>query len=202
MLLMLDNYDSFTYNLVQYFQELGQQVAVVRNDQMSIADIQALNPSCIVVSPGPCSPDQAGVSLALVEAFASKVPILGVCLGHQTLAQVYGAKVVRAPQVMHGKTSLISHTGEGLFAGLNNPLQVTRYHSLIVDDIPDGFQLDAYLDDPQYGRLVMAMSQPQLQLYGVQFHPESIMTEQGHQLLQNFLNLSHLKGCAAGDFMV
>ncbi|MDT3294686.1 aminodeoxychorismate/anthranilate synthase component II [Shewanella sp. SP2S2-6] len=187
MLLMIDNYDSFTFNLVQYFQQLGQEIVVKRNDEISIADIEALAPTHLVISPGPCTPNEAGISLAAIEHFATRMPILGVCLGHQAMAQVFGAKVVRAKRVMHGKVSAIAHTGQRLFEGLNQPLTVTRYHSLLVDAVPEGFVLDAWFDDPIHGCEIMAMSHQDLPLYGVQFHPESILTEQGLELLANFL---------------
>jgi para-aminobenzoate synthetase component II len=187
MLLMIDNYDSFTFNLVQYFQQLGQEVVVRRNDEIDLAGIRALAPSHLVISPGPGNPNEAGITLAAIEAFSASLPILGVCLGHQAMAQVYGAKVVRAARVMHGKTSAIAHTGERLFRGLANPLTVTRYHSLLVDAVPDGFCLDAWFDSSLHGREIMAMSHQSLPLFGVQFHPESILTEQGHDLLDNFL---------------
>ena len=187
MLLMIDNYDSFTFNLVQYFQQLGQEIVVKRNDEISIADIEALAPTHLVISPGPCTPNEAGISLAAIEHFATRMPILGVCLGHQAMAQVFGANVVRAKRVMHGKVSAITHTGQRLFEGLNQPLTVTRYHSLLVDAVPEGFVLDAWFDDPIHGREIMAMSHQDLPLYGVQFHPESILTEQGLELLANFL---------------
>lgn len=187
MLLMIDNYDSFTFNLVQYFQQLGQEIVVKRNDEISIAEIEALAPTHLVISPGPCTPNEAGISLAAIEHFATRMPILGVCLGHQAMAQVFGANVVRAERVMHGKVSAIAHTGQRLFEGLNQPLTVTRYHSLLVDAVPEGFVLDAWFDDPSHGREIMAMSHQDLPLYGVQFHPESILTEQGLELLANFL---------------
>ncbi|MBE8167188.1 MAG: aminodeoxychorismate/anthranilate synthase component II [Shewanella sp.] len=187
MLLMIDNYDSFTFNLVQYFQQLGQDVLVKRNDEISIAEIEQLNPSYLVISPGPCTPDEAGISLEAIEYFAGKIPLLGVCLGHQAIAQVYGSKVVRAKRVMHGKTSAIEHGSERLFTGLSNPLTVTRYHSLLVDSVPTDFHIDAWFDDLECGREIMAMSHKTLPLYGVQFHPESILTEQGLELLNNFL---------------
>ncbi|GGI70673.1 glutamine amidotransferase [Shewanella hanedai] len=190
MLLMIDNYDSFTFNLVQYFQQLGQEVVVKRNDEITIAEIEMLAPTHIVISPGPRSPNEAGISLATIEYFAGKLPILGVCLGHQAIAQVFGAQVIRAKRVMHGKTSCITHLGERLFSELNNPLTVTRYHSLLVESLPDDFTLDAWFDDEVHGREIMAMSHIRLPIYGVQFHPESVLTEQGHELLQNFLNLS------------
>lgn len=187
MLLMIDNYDSFTFNLVQYFQQLGQEIVVKRNDEISIAEIEALAPTHLVISPGPCTPNEAGISLAAIKHFATRMPILGVCLGHQAMAQVFGANVVRAERVMHGKVSAIAHTGQRLFEGLNQPLTVTRYHSLLVDAVPKGFVLDAWFDDPLHGREIMAMSHQDLPLYGVQFHPESILTEQGLELLANFL---------------
>jgi anthranilate synthase/aminodeoxychorismate synthase-like glutamine amidotransferase len=189
MILLIDNYDSFTYNLVQYFAELGEQVLVRRNDEISLTQIAAIRPSSLVISPGPCSPDQAGISLAAIQHFAGQMPILGVCLGHQAIAQAFGAKVVRAKTVMHGKNSLIKHQQRGLFEGLKNPLSVTRYHSLVVDknSVPDDFSIDAWTesDEPE----IMALSHKKLPVYGVQFHPEAILTEQGHQLLQNFLTL-------------
>lgn len=187
MLLMIDNYDSFTFNLVQYFQQLGQEIVVKRNDEISITEIEALAPTHLVISPGPCTPNEAGISLAAIKHFATRMPILGVCLGHQAMAQVFGANVVRAERVMHGKVSAIAHTGQRLFEGLNQPLTVTRYHSLLVDAVPEGFVLDAWFDDPLHGREIMAMSHQDLPLYGVQFHPESILTEQGLELLANFL---------------
>ncbi|MCA1897200.1 anthranilate synthase component II [Shewanella putrefaciens] len=190
MLLMIDNYDSFTFNLVQYFQQLGQKIVVKRNDEISLDEIEALAPTHLVISPGPCSPNEAGISLAAIKHFSTHLPILGVCLGHQAMAQVFGANVVRAERVMHGKVSEIEHSGERLFTGLNHPLTVTRYHSLLVDAVPEGFVLDAWFDDPIYGREIMAMSHQHLPLYGVQFHPESILTEQGLDLLANFLSLS------------
>ena len=189
MILLIDNYDSFTYNLVQYFAELGEQVLVRRNDEISLTQRAAIRPSSLVISPGPCSPDQAGISLAAIEHFAGQMPILGVCLGHQAIAQVFGAKVVRARTVMHGKNSLIKHRQRDLFQGLNNPLSVTRYHSLIVEQesLPDELSIEAWTaaDEAE----IMALSHKKLPLYGVQFHPEAILTEQGHQLLQNFLTL-------------
>lgn len=189
MILLIDNYDSFTYNLVQYFAELGEQVLVRRNDEISLTQIAAIRPSYLVISPGPCSPDQAGISLAAIQHFAGQIPILGVCLGHQAIAQAFGAKVVRAKTVMHGKNSLIKHRDQGLFEGLNNPLSVTRYHSLVVDkeSVPDDFSIEAWTEADEAE--IMALSHKKLPVYGVQFHPEAILTEQGHQLLQNFLTL-------------
>lgn len=190
MLLIIDNYDSFTYNLYQYFCELGVQVTVVRNDEIDIAGIEALSPTHLVISPGPCTPNEAGISLAAIEHFAGKLPILGVCLGHQAIAQVFGGQVVRAKKVMHGKTSLIQHTNRGLFLGLNNPLTVTRYHSLVVkaDSLTDCFELTAWTQQAD-GSMdeIMGYQHKTLPIDAVQFHPESIKTEQGHQLLANFL---------------
>ncbi len=190
MLLMIDNYDSFTFNLVQYFQQLGQEIMVRRNDEISIAEIKDIAPSHLVISPGPCSPNEAGVSLKAIESFAGQIPLLGVCLGHQAIGQVFGVEVVRAQRVMHGKTSDINHNQGGVFKGLSNPLRVTRYHSLLLDQVPDEFELDAWFDDPVHGREIMGISHRTLPLFGVQFHPESILTQQGHELLQNFLDIS------------
>lgn len=187
MLLMIDNYDSFTFNLVQYFQTLGQEIVVKRNDDITVSDIELLAPSHLIISPGPCSPNEAGISLEAIKHFAGKIPILGVCLGHQAIAQVFGAKVIRAKRVMHGKISKIEHNGKGLFENLNNPLTVARYHSLLIDQVPKYFQLDAWFDDPVHGREIMAMSHESLPIYSVQFHPEAILTEQGLDLLANFL---------------
>lgn len=190
MLLLIDNYDSFTYNLYQYFCQLGTQVQVVRNDAISIKQIEALAPSHLVISPGPCTPNEAGISLAVIEHFAGKLPMLGVCLGHQAIAQVFGAKIVRARQVMHGKTSAIRHTGKSVFTGLNNPLTVTRYHSLVVEQgtLPNEFELTAWTEYKD-GAMdeIMGYQHKILPIDAVQFHPESIKTEQGHQLLANFL---------------
>ncbi|MCD9545071.1 aminodeoxychorismate/anthranilate synthase component II [Photobacterium carnosum] len=189
MLLIIDNYDSFTYNLYQYFCELGAEVVVVRNDAIDIAAIEALAPMHLVISPGPCTPNDAGISLQAIEYFAGKLPILGVCLGHQSLAQVFGGDVVRARQVMHGKTSPIYHTDRGVFEGLNNPLTVTRYHSLVVKAVtlPDCFEITAWTELNGQFDEIMGIRHKTLDLEGVQFHPESILTEQGHQLLANFL---------------
>lgn len=189
MLLIIDNYDSFTYNLYQYFCELGATVKVVRNDEIDIAGIAALNPTHLVISPGPCTPDDAGISLQAVEHFSGRLPILGVCLGHQAIAQVFGAEVVRARQVMHGKTSQVIHTDRSVFHSLNNPLTVTRYHSLVVkaDTLPECFDVTAWTEkDGQFDE-IMGIAHKTLPIEGVQFHPESILTEQGHQLLANFL---------------
>lgn len=189
MLLMIDNYDSFTYNLYQYFSELGAQVKVVRNDEIDIAAIEALAPSHLVISPGPCTPNEAGISLDAIRYFAGTLPILGVCLGHQSIAQVFGAEVVRARQVMHGKTSLVTHNNSSVFAGLNNPLTVTRYHSLIVkeESLPACFEITAWTECDGQRDEIMGIAHKTLPIEGVQFHPESILTEQGHQLLANFL---------------
>ncbi|ART80978.1 anthranilate synthase component II [Oceanisphaera avium] len=192
MLLMLDNYDSFTYNLVQYFAELGQEVMVRRNDEISVAEIAQLQPAGLVISPGPCTPNEAGISLAAIKEFAPQLPILGVCLGHQAIAQAFGGKVVRARQVMHGKTSAIAHCHQGLFKGLPCPLTVTRYHSLIVEaeSLPECFSVTAWSQTDKGERdEIMAMQHKTLPIHSVQFHPESIMSECGHQLLANFLSL-------------
>lgn len=188
---MIDNYDSFTFNLVHYFQALGQEVNVFRHDEIDIATIEQLNPDFIVISPGPCDPDKAGISLAVVAHFSGKTPLLGVCLGHQCIAQHFGATVKKAQQLMHGKTSLITHNGVGLFKQLKQPLQVTRYHSLIVDKntLPDSFEVTAWSNTASgNNQEIMAMQHKKLAIYGVQFHPEAILTEQGHELLSNFLN--------------
>jgi anthranilate synthase component 2 len=191
VLLMLDNYDSFTYNLVSYFRELGTEVEVYRNDALSLAAIEALQPSHIVVSPGPCTPNEAGISLDLIKHFAGKIPILGVCLGHQCIGQVFGAKVVRARQVMHGKTCLVEHTEQGVFKGLAQPLEVTRYHSLVIDpdSLPDCLAVTAWshTEDGQKDA-IMGVQHRHLDVQGVQFHPESVLTKQGHELLANFLH--------------
>ncbi|HIF9513543.1 TPA: aminodeoxychorismate/anthranilate synthase component II [Photobacterium damselae] len=190
MLLIIDNYDSFTYNLYQYFCQLGAEVKVVRNDEIDIAGIEALNPTHLVISPGPCTPNEAGISLAAIQHFAGKLPILGVCLGHQAMAQAFGATIVRAKQAMHGKTSPITHTGQSVFHGLNNPLTVTRYHSLVVqaDTLPSEFMVTAWTTTSDGKRdEIMGICHKELALEGVQFHPESILTQQGHQLLANFL---------------
>lgn len=186
MLLLIDNYDSFTWNLYQYFCELGAEVVVKRNDEITLADIAALAPEKLVISPGPCTPTEAGISLAAIEQFAGQLPILGVCLGHQAIAQAFGATIIRAEKVMHGKTSAISHNGSGVFSGLNNPLTVTRYHSLLIDPatLPDGFEVTAWTDKNE----IMGIRHREWDLEGVQFHPESILSEQGLQLLGNFLN--------------
>ncbi|CAN5140943.1 aminodeoxychorismate/anthranilate synthase component II [soil metagenome] len=190
MLLMIDNYDSFTYNLVQYFGELGQAVDVVRNDAIDVAGIRELAPERIVISPGPCTPDQAGVSLAVLSELSGGVPILGVCLGHQALGQGFGGRVVRAKTIMHGKTSPIHHTGQGVFAGLPSPFLATRYHSLVVEreSLPDCLEITAWTED-EAGNFdeIMGLRHRTLPVEGVQFHPESILTEHGHAMLRNFL---------------
>ena len=191
--LMLDNYDSFTFNIVQYLGELGAEVLTHRNDEISLAQVDALAPSHIVISPGPCTPNEAGLSMDLIRHFAGKLPILGVCLGHQAIGQVFGGKVVRAPQVMHGKTSAIQHDAQGVFAGLENPLEVTRYHSLVVerDSLPECLEMTAWTRaDDVTPDLIMGLRHRELDIEGVQFHPESILTRQGHQLLANFLKRS------------
>ncbi|MFT6984750.1 MAG: anthranilate synthase/aminodeoxychorismate synthase-like glutamine amidotransferase [Psychromonas sp.] len=186
MLLMIDNYDSFTYNLVQYFGELKQEVIVKRNDQISLQEIADLNPDYLVISPGPCTPNEAGISLAAIERFAGQIPLLGVCLGHQSIGQVFGAQVVRANKVMHGKNSLIEHDGKGVFRGLNNPLDITRYHSLVLEptSLPECLTVSATVINRNE---IMAIRHKTMAVEGVQFHPESIMSEQGLQLLRNFL---------------
>ena len=186
MILLIDNYDSFTWNLYQYFCELGADVLVRRNDALTLAQIDALNPQKIVISPGPCTPDDAGISLEVIRYFAGKIPLLGVCLGHQAMAQVFGATVVRAAKVMHGKTSPITHNGQGVFQGLANPLTVTRYHSLVVapETLPECFEVTAWSETQE----IMGIRHREWDMEGVQFHPESILSEQGHQLLANFLN--------------
>ncbi len=190
MLLIIDNYDSFTYNLYQYFCELGAEVKVVRNDEVTLQEIEAMNPTHLVISPGPCTPNEAGISIAAIEHFAGKLPIFGVCLGHQAIAQAFGGKVIRARQVMHGKTSPITHTNQSVFSGLNNPLTVTRYHSLVVEkeSLPECFEVTAWTQnsDGSFDE-IMGYQHKTLPIDAVQFHPESIKTEQGHQILANFL---------------
>ncbi|WP_423187445.1 anthranilate synthase component II [Alishewanella sp. d11] len=193
MLLMIDNYDSFTWNLVQYFAELGQQVMVKRNDELTLTQITQLAPKYLVISPGPGTPDEAGISLAAIAAFAGKLPILGVCLGHQAIAQVLGAKVVRARQVMHGKNSDIVHQNQSVFKGLPSPLSVTRYHSLVVDatTLPKQVVITAKTAPESDGwQDIMGLAVPEMQLHGVQFHPEAILTECGQTMLANFLALT------------
>lgn len=189
MLLMIDNYDSFTYNLVQYFGELGQDVLVKRNDEISLAEIETLNPDYLVISPGPCTPKEAGISNAAITHFAGKIPLLGVCLGHQCIGDVFGGEVIRAGCVMHGKTSVIQHHNIGVFTGLPNPLTVTRYHSLVVSStsLPKEFEVTAWLEENGQ-EVIMGMRHKMLAVESVQFHPESFMTEQGYTLLANFLH--------------
>jgi para-aminobenzoate synthetase component 2 len=185
MILLIDNYDSFTWNLYQYFCELGASVTVKRNDDITLDDIDALSPEKIVISPGPCTPDEAGISLDVIRRYAGQTPLLGVCLGHQAIAQAFGARIVRAEKVMHGKTSPITHQQQGVFRGLNNPLTVTRYHSLLIDPatLPDCFEVTARSETGE----IMGIRHREWDLEGVQFHPESILSEQGHALLANFL---------------
>ena len=185
MLLMIDNYDSFTYNLVQYFGELGADVLVYRNDEITLEQAAALKPDRIVISPGPCTPSEAGISVPLIQAFAGKVPILGVCLGHQSIGQAFGGKIVHAKQLMHGKTSMIHHQDVGVFKGLPSPFRATRYHSLVIEreSLPECLAITAWTDDGE----IMGVRHKTLQVEGVQFHPESILTEYGHEMLANFL---------------
>lgn len=193
MLLMIDNYDSFTYNIVQYLGELGADVAVHRNDAISLQEIEALAPAQIVISPGPCTPNEAGISMEVIRTFAGRIPLLGICLGHQSIGQVYGGDIVRAGRVMHGKISPIEHTGAGVFKGLAQPFNATRYHSLVIDKntLPDCLEVTAWaLDDAGEREEIMGVRHKEFLVEGVQFHPESILSEQGHQLLRNFLEMS------------
>jgi anthranilate synthase component II len=185
MLLMIDNYDSFTYNLVQYLGELGQDVHVHRNDEITLEQIKAMQPEKIVISPGPCTPNEAGISVPLIHEFAGKIPLLGVCLGHQSIGQAFGGNIIKAKTLMHGKTSLIHHTDTGVFKGLPNPYTATRYHSLVIEraTLPDCLEITAWTDDGE----IMGVKHKTLAVEGVQFHPESILTEYGHELLDNFL---------------
>jgi len=191
MLLMIDNYDSFTYNLVQYLGELGAQVEVHRNDQITLEQIEALNPERIMISPGPCTPNEAGISMQVIRHYAGKLPLLGVCLGHQSIGQVFGGKIIHAKQIMHGKTSMIHHHSTGVFAGLTNPYEATRYHSLVIEksSLPECLEITAWTEDDN-GDLdeIMGVRHKTLPIEGVQFHPESILTQHGHDLLANFLN--------------
>lgn len=194
MLLMIDNYDSFTYNVVQYLAELGADVQVHRNDEITIEQIEALQPERLVISPGPCTPNEAGISMEAIRHFAGKLPILGICLGHQAIGQVYGADIVRAGRVMHGKVSPVYHKDIGVFRGLSNPLQATRYHSLVIDQdtLPDCLEVTAWTrNDDGSIEEIMGVRHKTLSIEGVQFHPESIMTEQGHELLRNFLRTNN-----------
>ncbi|MFQ5644802.1 MAG: aminodeoxychorismate/anthranilate synthase component II [Thiogranum sp.] len=191
MLLMIDNYDSFTYNLVQYLGELGADVRVYRNDRISVADIEKLAPERIVVSPGPCTPNEAGVSVDAIRVFAGRVPILGVCLGHQSIGQAFGGHIVHAGKIMHGKTSMIHHRDAGVFRGLANPLEATRYHSLVIEksSLPECLEITAWTESDAGGvDEIMGVRHRTLAVEGVQFHPESILTEQGHDMLKNFLD--------------
>jgi len=188
MLLMIDNYDSFTYNLVQYLGELGEEVKTFRNDAISLDEIYSLAPDRIMVSPGPCTPNEAGISLQVIDEFAGKLPLMGVCLGHQTIGQAFGGNIVHAKSIMHGKTSMVTHTDTGVFKGLPSPFQVTRYHSLVIekDSLPDCLEVTAWTDDGE----IMGVRHKELLVEGVQFHPESILTEHGHALLENFLKIA------------
>ena len=193
MLLMIDNYDSFTYNLVQYFGELGEDVQVARNDEITLDQIEKLAPTRICISPGPCSPNEAGISLALLQRFAERIPILGVCLGHQAIGQAFGGKVVRAKTLMHGKVSPVEHTASGVFANLPNRFSAARYHSLAVErsSLPECLEVTAWTDDGE----IMGLRHRTLPIEGVQFHPESIATEHGHAMLKNFLQMSEGRVC-------
>jgi anthranilate synthase component 2 len=185
MLVMIDNYDSFTFNLVQYLGELGQEVKVFRNDEITLDQIDALAPDYLMISPGPCTPNEAGISVAAIKYFAGKLPILGVCLGHQSIGQAFGGKIVHAQQLMHGKVSAVTHNGASVFAGLPSPINCTRYHSLVIerDSLPDCLEITAWTDDGE----IMGVRHKTLPIEGVQFHPESILTEHGHAMLDNFL---------------
>jgi|TARA_B110001450_G_scaffold52488_1_gene49160 anthranilate synthase component 2 len=191
MILMIDNYDSFTYNIVQYLAELKVDVKVYRNDELTLADIERLSPEKIVISPGPCTPNEAGVSVDTITTFAGKIPILGICLGHQSIGQAFGGQIVRAKQVMHGKTSMMHHSDRGVFKGLSNPFQATRYHSLVIEQttLPECLDVTAWTENAD-GSLdeIMGVRHKELSVEGVQFHPESILTQHGHDLLSNFLN--------------
>ncbi len=192
MLLMIDNYDSFTYNLVQYFGQLGEDVAVYRNDRITLEEMERLSPERIVISPGPCTPNEAGISVAAIRHFAGKIPLLGVCLGHQAIGAAFGGNVIRSCSLMHGKTSPIFHDGKGLFKGLPNPFEATRYHSLIVErsSLPDCLEVTAWVENGE----IMGLAHRELPIWGVQFHPESILTVGGMDLLRNFLEISK-SGC-------
>lgn len=185
MLLFIDNYDSFTYNIVQYFTELGQEVAVRRNDDITLEEIEALNPQYLVIGPGPCSPKEAGISVAAMRHFAGRLPIMGVCLGHQTIGEAFGGRIVRAKTLMHGKVSPVSHSGKGMFKGLPNPVTCTRYHSLVIDrnTMPECLEVTAWTEDVE----IMGVRHKEYAVEGVQFHPEALLTEHGHDMLNNFL---------------
>jgi anthranilate synthase component 2 len=191
MILMIDNYDSFTYNLVQYLGELGAEVKVVRNDELSVDEVERLNPERIVISPGPCTPNEAGISLELIRRLAGRVPLLGVCLGHQSIGQAFGGRIVHAREIMHGKTSMVVHTNKGVFHGLPCPFEATRYHSLVIEkkSLPECLEITAWTETED-GTLdeIMGVRHRELPVEGVQFHPESILTQHGHDLLRNFLN--------------
>ena len=190
MILMIDNYDSFTYNVVQYLMELDADIKVIRNDELSLSDIEALNPEKIVISPGPCTPNEAGVSVDVIKTFSGRLPILGICLGHQSIGQAFGGRIVRANKVMHGKISSIHHRGEGVFSGLSQPFDATRYHSLVIekDSLPDCLEVTAWTEtEDQQLEAIMGVRHKELNIEGVQFHPESILTQHGHDLLRNFL---------------
>lgn len=193
MLVMIDNYDSFTYNVVQYFAELGADVRVFRNDEITVQEIEAMNPDHLVISPGPCTPNEAGISMEAIRYFAGKLPILGICLGHQSIGQVFGGHIIRAGQVMHGKISAIHHADVGVFKGLSNPYNATRYHSLVIDKktLPECLEITAWTENPD-GSMeeIMGVRHRELPIEGVQFHPESILTEHGHDLLNNFLKMT------------
>jgi anthranilate synthase component II len=188
-ILVVDNYDSFTYNLVQYLGELGADPVVWRNNQFSLEDVKSLNPAGIVVSPGPCTPLEAGLSVDVIKSFGEQTPILGVCLGHQSIGQAFGAKVVRARNLMHGKTSSIAHDGSGVFSSLPNGFTATRYHSLVIEDLPDSLRVNAWVDELGE-RTIMGVEHTDFPIHGVQFHPESALTEHGHKMLENFLSLT------------
>ncbi len=193
MLLMIDNYDSFTYNLVQYLGELKAEVVVKRNDQVTLDEIESMSPDHIMISPGPCTPNEAGISLEVIKTYAGKLPILGVCLGHQSIGQAFGGEIVHANQIMHGKTSMIQHRAQGVFTGLENPFEATRYHSLVINKarLPDCLELTAWTKgEGDEVDEIMGVRHREFHIEGVQFHPESILTRHGHDLLQNFLNLS------------
>ena len=192
MVFVLDNYDSFTYNLVQYIGELGAEVEVRRNDQISVDEIEDLRPERIVISPGPCTPQEAGISIALIRHFAGKMPLLGVCLGHQAIGAAFGGQVVRAKNLMHGKTSPVEHDGKTIFRGLNSPMTATRYHSLIVakDDLPKELEVSAWTSEKDGTRVIMGLRHRQFPVEGVQFHPESVLTEEGKKLVRNFLSVN------------
>ncbi|MEY2411807.1 MAG: anthranilate synthase component [Acidobacteriaceae bacterium] len=191
MIFVLDNYDSFTYNLVQYLGELGEEVVVRRNDQVSLNEIEKMRPEKILISPGPCTPSEAGISVELIRYFAGKVPLLGVCLGHQAIGEAFGGKVVRAPNLMHGKTSEVEHDGRTIFAGLTSPMTATRYHSLIVkeDNLPPDLEVSAFANDTDGSRIIMGLRHRHLPVEGVQFHPESVLTRDGKKLIGNFLKI-------------